>query len=288
MEYLSGVKAHTLRIWEQRYGIIAPKRTATNIRYYDDLDLRRILNISFLNQNGYKISKIAQLKEEEIHQLIEQISLTPADPDTHIGSLILAMVNLDERRFNQVIQLATHKDGFEHTALHVIFPFLERVGILWQTGDVNPAQEHFISGLIRQKLIAAIDSLPNLYHSYHQKYLLFLPEGEWHEIGLLFAYYLVKKRKHKAIYLGQSLPFSDLLNTVQLFEPDVIVCSITTQPAGNALIKFGAELLQHFPNRQLIMSGSQVLRVRDDLPAGIKVIDNIQQFVAHLEGESMT
>lgn len=285
MEYLSGVKAHTLRIWEQRYGIITPKRTATNIRYYDDLDLRRILNISFLNQNGYKISKIAQLKEEEIHQLIEQITLTPADPDTHIGSLILAMVNLDERRFNQVIQLATHKDGFEHTALHVIFPFLERVGILWQTGDVNPAQEHFISGLIRQKLIAAIDGLPNLYHSYQQKYLLFLPEGEWHEIGLLFAYYLVKKRKHKAIYLGQSLPFSDLLNTVKLFEPDVIVCSITTQPAGNALIKFGGEMLQHFPNQQLIMSGSQVLRVKDELPAGIQVIDNIRQFVTYLEAE---
>lgn len=286
LEYLSGIKAHTLRIWEQRYGIIIPKRTATKIRYYDDSDVRQLLNVAFLNHNGYKISKIAKLSTKEINALVEDIAVSSADYNTQIATLILAMVNLDEQRFNQVIKLQSEIEGFEQTALQIIFPFLTRVGILWQTGDVNPAQEHFISGLIRQKLLAAIDNSTVEYNENTKKFLLFLPEGEWHEIGLLFAYYLIKKRHHKVIYLGQSMPFDDLASTVQVYEPQLLVTSITSYPVGNKVVNYAEQLLTAFPNQTIVLSGSQVIKEKDNMPKGLFIMETIHLFVEYLEGRN--
>lgn len=282
LEYLSGIKAHTIRIWEQRYDIVSPKRTATNIRYYDDFDLRHLLNISFLNQNGHKISKIAKLSHQEILALVDKIATTHAAYSTQVNTLILAMVNLDERRFHQVLHINTQEEGFEKTALHIIFPFLERVGILWQTGDINPAQEHFISGLIRQKLLAAIDNTPIQNHT-AKKFLLFLPEDEWHEIGLLFAYYLIKVRNNRVIYLGQSLPFEDLSSTVNTYQPDVLASSITTLPANQKTIEYANRLVEHFPQCEIILSGYQVTRQKEMMPKEIKVMLNIQELINYLD-----
>lgn len=283
LEYLSGIKAHTLRIWEQRYGIIIPKRTATKIRYYDDLDVRQLLNVAFLNHNGYKISKIAKLSAKEINALVEDIAVSSADYNTQIATLILAMVNLDEQRFNQVIKLQSEMEGFEQTALQIIFPFLTRVGILWQTGDVNPAQEHFISGLIRQKLLAAIDNFGVEYKENTKKFLLFLPEGEWHEIGLLFAYYLIKKRNHKVLYLGQSMPFGDLASTIEVYEPQILVTSITSCPVGNKVVGYAKQLFTAFPNQTIVLSGSQVIKEKENMPKGLFIMETIHLFVQFLD-----
>jgi len=289
LEYLSGIKAHTIRIWEQRYGIVVPKRTTTNIRYYDDIDLRRLLNISFLNHHGHKISKIAALSHEEILDLVETIAANHAEYETQINTMVLAMVNLDENRFNQILNIHIAEEGFESVALNIIFPFLEKVGILWQTGEVNPAQEHFISSLIRQKLLAAIDVIPKeKLNTQKVRAIFFLPEGEWHEIGLLFAYFVAKVRGVASIYLGQSLPFKDLESTVSLFSPHIMVSAITSSPANEKAIEFAKKLQQSFPNTQIILSGYQILKQKDLLPSGIFVMENVQKWIDFLVSEKKT
>ncbi|MEM6347663.1 MAG: MerR family transcriptional regulator, partial [Bacteroidota bacterium] len=202
LEQLSGIKAHTLRVWEQRYGIIQPSRTPTKIRYYDDADLRLVLNISFLNRNGHKISKIAKMTGDEIQNTVMRISDSNLEFPNQVNALVIAMVNLDEERFEKIISTNTLQFGFENTMLHIIYPFLERIGILWQTGSINPAHEHFMSNLIRQKLIVAIDGQIRSQNPNASKYLLFLPEGEQHELSLLFSAYIIKSRHNKVIYLG--------------------------------------------------------------------------------------
>lgn len=286
LEYLSGIKAHTIRIWEQRYGIVVPKRTATNIRYYDDIDLRRLLNISFLNHHGYKISKIASLAHEEILTLVENIAANRAEYETQINTMVLAMVNLDENRFNQILNLHIAEEGFEVVALNIIFPFLDKVGILWQTGEVNPAQEHFISSLIRQKLLAAIDTIPREKLNQKEiKAIFFLPEGEWHEIGLLFAYFVAKMRGINCIYLGQSLPFSDLQSTISLFSPNMLISGITSFPANEKVLDYANKLCSTFPNVQIVLSGYQILKQKEQLPKEIFVMDTITTWIEYLEKE---
>ena len=210
LELLSGIKAHTLRIWEQRYQFILPKRTDTNIRYYDDDDLKLVLNIALLKDNGYKISKIAKMEGAKMRE--EVLRLTDKNlryPD-QINALTFAMIDLDEDRFEKIMASNILKLGFESTMINVIYPFLSKIGVLWQTGAINPAQEHFISNLIRQKLIVAIDGQFVNIHENSSKYLLYLPAGKLHELTLLFICYLIKARHQKVVYFGQSLPFEDL------------------------------------------------------------------------------
>jgi len=184
LEKLTGIKAHTLRIWEKRYNLLEPKRTNTNIRFYDDEDLKRILNIALLNRNGIKISRIAGLDENEICDKISDLSKNYPDTENIIDNLVMSMIDLDEKKFSKILVRSTEERGFEDTILHLIYPFFEKIGILWQTGVVNPAQEHFVSNLVRQKLIASIDKLSENEQQDAQRYIMFLPEGELHEINL--------------------------------------------------------------------------------------------------------
>lgn len=194
LENLSGIKAHTIRIWEKRYGLIAPQRTSTNIRTYCDTELKKLLNVSILNRNGLKISKIAQLSTDEIIAKISQFtSATTTSAESQIESLILAMIDLDDYRFEQVLARAVIQYGFEDAVTTVLYPFFVRIGIMWQTGSINPAQEHFVSNLVKQKLYVAIDGLNVNFKHNARRFVFFLPEGELHEIGLLFFCFLVKK-----------------------------------------------------------------------------------------------
>ena len=210
LEKLSGIKAHTLRIWEKRYNLIDPHRTNTNIRYYTDEDLKRILNVSVLYRHGIKISSIAKLNDLELREEIFRVTTTSASSDSIINSMVLSMIDLDEYRLEAMIDKSINKIGLKSTVTDVLYPFLEKVGILWQSGDVYPAQEHFVTFLIRQKIIAATDRISNTFNAEGKKFLLFLPEGEWHEIALLFAHYLIVEANHEVIYLGQSVPYSDI------------------------------------------------------------------------------
>ncbi len=282
LEQLSGIKAHTLRIWEQRYHFIIPKRTETNIRYYDDKDLKLVLNIALLKDNGFKISKIASMDEEAmLKEVLRLTEKTHHYPD-QIHALTLAMIDLDEDRFEKIIATNILKLGFESTMLNVMYPFLSKIGVLWQTGSINPSQEHFISNLIRQKLIVAIDGqfVPN--DDSHAKYLLYLPEGELHELTLLFLCYILKIRKNKVFYFGQNLPFEDLKAIYQTHKPDFILTIITTSPSGNDVEEYIHKLSTTFSETQILLSGYQVIGQTFKTPKNLNIftrIDHIIQFV---------
>ncbi len=254
LEKITGIKAHTLRIWEKRYGVIEPMRTDTNIRYYTDEQLRKVLNIAILNNYGIKISKIVGLSPEALHKKVVEIGNEEVTESVQMESLVVAMVEMDETRFEKILVNCTIRLGFEQTMMKVIYPFFKKVGLLWQTGAINPAQEHFMSNLIRQKLIVAIDSQALMAKKESSKFLLFLPEGELHEIGLLFYSYLIHKAGHKVIYLGQSVPVQDVI-TVDRYNPaDFIltsVMSLSSEADINALL---IRLLEAFPKRKILIT----------------------------------
>jgi MerR family transcriptional regulator, light-induced transcriptional regulator len=259
LEVLSGIKAHTLRIWEQRYNILIPDRTETNIREYTDEDLKLILNISLLNQNGFKISKIAEMSQEEVFKHVIQITdVNPKFPD-QIQALTVAMIDLDETRFEVVISKNISQFGLEKTMLNVIYPFLSKIGLMWQTGAISPAQEHFITNLIRQKLISAIDRQYSAPTVNAKTFLLFLAEGELHELGLLFIHYIIKSRQQKSIYLGQSLPFEDLKTIFESHKPDYMITLITNMPNDVDIQSYIYQLGDTFKSAQLLISGYQVV-----------------------------
>ena len=259
LEQLSGIKAHTLRIWEQRYNIIAPKRTDTNIRLYDDQDLKLVLNISLLKEHGYKISEISKMAPEEMNSEVVTISDRTLSYPDQIHALTISMIDLDEERFEKIISTNILKFGFENTMIHIIYPFLSRIGTLWVTGSVGPAQEHFISNLIRQKIIVAIDGQVVKQTPDSRKFLLFLPEGELHEMGLLFANYMIRARGHKVIYLGQSLPFNEIEFAYKLHTPDYIFTAITSVPSSNDVQPYVDKLATRFPDATLLLTGYQIV-----------------------------
>ena len=286
LEKLSGIKAHTLRIWEQRYGIVNPKRSPTNIRYYDDEDLQLLLNISFLNRNGLKISKIAQLNHDEIRHTVKRISSSNLDFPNQVNALVIAMVNLDEERFEKIIATNTLQFGFEQTMLKIVYPFLKQIGILWQTGSINPAHEHFISNLIRQKLIVAVDGQISSLNPQARKYLLFLPEGELHELSLLFSAFLIKSRHNRVIYLGQNLPTSDLPSVLELYKPDYVFTVLTTYPANQEILAFIENLKGMCGHAQLLLSGYQAITRKGDIDPAIPVFNDMNAFIEFLEEKS--
>ena len=284
LEQLSGIKAHTLRIWEQRYDIIKPKRTPTRIRYYDDNDLKLILNISFLNRNNYKISKIAEMEEEEISEMVIHITNSNLDFPNQVNAMVIAMVNLNEGRFEKIIATNALQFGFEKTMMSIIYPFLQRIGILWQTGNINPAHEHFISNLIRQKLIVAIDGQPTEPHPQAKKFVLFLPEGELHELSLLFASYILKSRRHKVVYMGQSLPLEDLKTVNEVYQPDFYFTVVTSFPNQEGLVHYLKEVTQSYPTAELLVSGFQAISNEAVIPKGARLIRDIPEMIGFVDG----
>jgi DNA-binding transcriptional MerR regulator len=260
LEQLSGIKAHTIRIWEKRYNLIEPERTATNIRFYSDEDLKKIINVSILNSNGFKISKIAEMSPDAIAEKILELNHASAHVSNYINQLTLAMVDLDEEKFESILSGLFHRATFEQTMTDIVYPFLEKIGLLWQTHNVTPAQEHFISNLIRQKLIVAIDSLP-LPSKTTRKVVLFLPENELHELGLLFGHYILRKAGYQTFYLGQAVPHGDLKQVFNSHQPDMLVTTVTTAVSKTKLVEYLRRLATEFPCSRILVGGSQVQNI---------------------------
>jgi len=254
LENLSGIKAHTIRIWEQRYNFLKPQRTATNIRYYSNDELKTLLNISLLNKYGYKISHINRMSNEELRQKLVTLSGTQAQQERIINELIQHMIDLEIENFEQILDQHIVARGVEKTITQLIFPFLERIGVLWLTDHINPAQEHLITNVIRQKLIVGIDNTRTAFIS-RTKVLLFLPESEHHELGLLFLQYLFKSRGIQTIYLGANVPLSDLEYVVQLKKPDYVYTHLTTVMKEFNFEKFLNHLKNRFSSVPILISG---------------------------------
>ncbi len=283
LEHLSGIKAHTLRIWEQRYNLINPKRTDTNIRYYDQEDLKLVLNVSLLKDNGFKISKIANMSREDMTEAVLLVTDKTTSHADQVYALTLSMIDLDEQRFEKIISTNTLKHGFERTMLNIIYPFLSKVGIMWITDSINPAQEHFISHLIRQKVIVAIDAQYPAIEADATKYMMFLPENELHELSLLFANFLARARNCKSIYLGQNMPFRDLSVAFELYQPDFLLTIITSRDPNISPQDYLNNLSEKFPDTQILVSGSQVIGQDLDLNDNIIQIANPNHLISFIE-----
>ena len=284
LEQLSGIKAHTIRIWEVRYGLLKPSRTDTNIRYYDDEQLKRLLNISFLLKNGLKISKISLMDSNELYDtLVSFYNRQGNDQSTEdkINNLVVSMIELNEDLFEKVFSSSVHHLGFENAITKVVYPFLDKVGMLWTMGNIQPSQEHFISNLIRQKIIVGIDK-QTLPKNKNSKFLLFLPEGEMHEIGLLLANYMIREKGCQTIYLGQNVPIEDVIQVCDSYEPDYIYTYITIARAEDELKAFFDKLSNAVKKGKVLISG-HIPEVSFKLPTRVKRVISIKDLAEILK-----
>lgn len=286
LEKLSSIKAHTLRVWEQRYGIITPKRTTTNIRYFEDDDLKLILNIALLNKNGIKISKIAKMTPEEIAEKVAAISEFNFEFGTQLDALTISMIEMDEYKFNRIINTNIQQQGFEKTMMEVIYPFLEKLRLLWLTGSINPVQENFISNLIRQKIIASIDQEPLPAQKNSRLYLLFLPEGERQELSMLFMHYLLKSRKNRVLYIGQDISLADIRDACNIHQPDFIYTIVSESFSKEPVHQYVGKLAQQCLGSKLLLSGYQFFAQQVQLPENAVVLKSLNHTLEFIESHS--
>ena len=255
LENLSGIKAHTIRMWEKRYDIFTPDRTDTNIRTYNHDDLKKLLNISTLLDHGMKISRASSLSSQEMYEEIDRIS----DIDTSncnrflINKLIVATLQCDIYGFNDTCMHLLKTMTVEECTEDVIYPLLKKIGVLWSVNKLYPAQEHFASQMIRQKLFTAIDGLPN--GKSNKRFLLYLPDEERHELGLLYAYYLIKKAGHECIYLGADVPLDGVVECVKTSKPTHLLTLFITQRPSDILSDYLSELKTTFPKITVLLAG---------------------------------
>lgn len=228
------------------------------------------------------------MSREEIGEKVVGISDSNLEFPNQVNALVIAMVNLDEVRFEKIISTNTLQFGFEKTMMNIVYPFLSRVGILWQTGSINPAHEHFITNLIRQKLVVAIDGQLSPQNPQAQKYVLYLPEGELHELSLLFAAYVIKSRHNRAIYLGQSLPLKDIELIGEVYNPDYVMTIITSYPTKDEIIAYVREMKKKCPGAKVLLSGYQALQIKPELVAlgDVIVLEQIQEIIDFVDQNS--
>jgi DNA-binding transcriptional MerR regulator len=279
IEAVSGIRCHTLRIWEQRYGILAPKRTDSNIRYYDDEDLKCILNISVLNKNGYKISEIAKMDKDEIQNIIVNLECCTNPYKTQLNELISGMLAFDEFTFNTVLNRHILQIGLEQTMIQLVFPFLNEIGIMWQVGSIHPSHEHFATNIIKQKLYVAIDGNIGRYNEKRKRFLLFLPENEQHSLGLLFANYILRARGHDVLFLGQEVPMKEFKDAIGCCAPDYIFSILTASHSCIDKQLFVQELSSIWPETKILLSGIQFLQCDNDYPSNVRIIRRIDDFI---------
>jgi MerR family transcriptional regulator, light-induced transcriptional regulator len=282
LDKLSGIKAHTIRVWERRYGIVKPRRTGTNRRRYDDTDLRRIMNISILRRNGFKISEIAGFTESEIEGKVSFLSKEVFNSDTQIDSLVMAVADLNENAVNDLLNRSMMNRGLEQTMTSLVFPFLKRIGVMWQTGSADIGSEHFVSNIIRKKLFAAIDNLSPPSKPGRKKVMLFLPENELHEIGLLFFYYLIRKEGHESLYLGQSTPLSTVVLSNSHWKADILITGLMSGYPDFKADDYIKELASSFRGQKILVAGELAKTEANVKYSNVFRINSAEDLRAHL------
>ena len=281
LENLSGIKAHTIRIWEQRYTFLKPRRTQTNIRYYNNDELKAILDIALLNKYGYKISHIDKMDAGEVRQKIVSLSHTEAQQERLVNDMLQCMVDLNIEKFEDILNDHIKTRGIDRTITCLIFPFLDKIGILWLTNHINPAQEHLVSNVIRQKLIVGIEST-NTHIVLDKTVILFLPQGEHHELGLLYMYYLLKNRGVQVIYLGANVPVRDLEFIANLKKPDYLYTHLTCTAGNYNVEKFFHQVHHKMPQMPVVISG-QPTQVRfKKIPPGMHLKRSLTEVLEYV------
>lgn len=286
LENLTGIKAHTIRIWEKRYGLLTPNRSDTNIRNYGTLSLQKLLNISYLNNNGIKISKIAELKEDEINVKVREIASRSKIEDHSINALKMAMINFDQILFYKTYNNLLDKKSFSEIFYTVFIPLLNDIGLLWQTNTITPAHEHFLSVHIKQKILLNIEKLQSLEPKPATKtYVLYLPENEIHDIGLLFVNYQLRSKGYHTIFLGESVPMGSLTDLLNFFNAITFVSYFTVYPEAENVLdyigKFKDLLLGE--NNNLLLLGPKLENTKpSQLPSQVKIYNSIENLTKDL------
>jgi DNA-binding transcriptional MerR regulator len=281
LEALSGIKAHTIRIWEQRYNFLKPSRTKTNIRTYSNEELKTLLTVSLLNKFGYKISKIGEMNSDERTNAVLELTHHDAYHEHLVNELIGYMVEMNSVEFEDLLDQHIKNHGIESTITGVIFYFLERIGILWQSNKIQPVQEHIVSNIIRQKIVGAIEGLPASKNK-SPLFLLFLPEDEHHEMGLLFVYYLLRKRNIPVIYLGASVPLKDVEYLVKVKSPNYLYLHLTSFPRHQQLQKYLTSLSDSALNCELLVSGTVIQGYKKTVPHNVRLLPSFSDAAAYL------
>lgn len=283
LEKLTGVKAHTIRIWEQRYRLITPARTDTNIRYYTDENLRHLFNIALLNRQGVKISRIAQMRPEEFEHRVSEIAQQQNESGNQVEALSLAMIDLDERGFEHIFDTHITERGMEHTMTELIYPFLDKINLLWLTGSVRPVHEKFVGNIIRRKLACAIDRLSQDTPKDTNTFLLYLPENENQELTLLFVHYLLVCRRQRVVYLGTNTALPDLHDAVIATHPDFVFTMLNEPPLRQPLQSYLDGLGQTATNCQILLTGAQFFMQSVKLPIHARLLNGLEATIHFLD-----
>jgi DNA-binding transcriptional MerR regulator len=287
LESLSGIKAHTIRMWEKRYGVLEPERTETNIRNYGVTGLQKILNIAFLNENGYKISRISKLDDEEISDLVQSITTSKSNYSRALKSMKVAMMNFDQPLFLRTYENLLINKTFSEIYEDVFIPLMIETGALWQAGTITPAHEQFISNLIKQKLFINIEKLQKENPSKTDKvFVLFLPDEEIHDIGLYYTNYEILSHGYKVIFLGQSLPMQDLTYLSTLYQNTIFVSYLTVKPdhIEQYLIDFKEHICPDGRCEYWLLGRKSIELIENNtkLPEGIRAFRDISELTLNL------
>ena len=277
IEKLCGIKAHTIRIWEKRYNIIQPRRTKTNIRYYLDNDLQKILNISLLNRNGYKISKIAKMSEVEMKNLASELSNISIQSDDNLDTLMFAMLELDEYKFNKILDHNIESKGFEETMNQVIYPLMEKLSMMWIAGSIKSVHESFVSNAIKRKTIIAINKISIYNNPEAKKFLIYLPENESHELSLLFLHFMLKDIGFNVVNLGSQVPLIDVIDGHQISNAEFIITLFNDSFSEDPLQPYLKQLSKNIPDAMIIITGYQTAVQNIQLPKNVRLLNSIEE-----------
>ena len=286
LENLSGIKAHTLRIWEKRYNLLEPERTDTNIRRYSLDSLKKLLNVTLLYNHGFKISKIASLDLDEIPKLVRSIALKSNSEQVSINAFKLSMINFDYELFDTNYEEILQHNDFEYVFLQIFMPLMRELGILWQTGAISPSHEHFLTNLIKQKLHLQTESLQRNKSLFNENptFVLFLPENEIHELGILYLNYLILSKGHRTIFLGQSLQISSLATLYSYDTKFNFVSYMTVEPNKDDIMlyleDFHKHILDHQESKLLLFGPQQIAIDTNKLPDQIELYRSVESFVS--------
>lgn len=282
LENLSGIKAHTIRMWEQRYGFLKPRRTNSNIRYYDGQELKKLLNVAVLNRAGFRISQINEMSEEERKSKLLSLSMPYACQERTVSALLAAVTDMDTERFEEILDKCIADKGFAKTATLVVFPFLEKIGQLWSTSRMLTAQEHLVTHLIRLKFVLAIENARSRIKR-ETSFLLLLPEGEWHELGLLFVWYLLRSRGFQVLYLGPNMPVPEAAELCGCARVDYLYLHLTSVTGNFRWSHLVKDLVTCFPGKQVIIAGPMAAHAKPGrLPDNITIKPRMDDVVSFL------
>lgn len=279
LEELSGVKAHTIRIWEKRYDIIKPKRTPNNTRYYLDDDLKHILNISILNKSGIKISKIAEMDIDEIKHRVAELTEVSADQEDQLDSLTLSLLEMNEEKISLILDKNIEQRGFAHTMMEVIYPLLDKLAVMWMSGSVKSVHEKFISNLIQRKCACRIDAMPC---SHDETFLIYLPEGERNELSLLFLHYLIARHGFKVVNIGTDISVDEILDACDICSPDFVFTIINESMDTDTTTRYVSQICKTHELTRFLLSGVHAHRVSDQLPQLVESIASSEDAISYL------